>query len=107
MKNLIYLTTFLCAGLATAQVAIGKNSVSNASVSLEFAEEPKGQHFGNFNGKFVYNFKWDKKTDKINITDSFKELGVETGQKGFFKNIFLVNTYPSSEEINSHLYVRD
>lgn len=42
--------------------------------------------------------KWDKKTDKINITDSFKELGVETGQKGFFKNIFLVNTYPSSEE---------
>lgn len=42
MKNLIYLTTFLCAGLATAQVAIGKNAVSNASVSLEFAEEPKG-----------------------------------------------------------------
>lgn len=33
--------------------------------TYEFAEEPKGQHFGNFNGKFVYNFKWDKKTEKI------------------------------------------
>ncbi|WP_426479091.1 hypothetical protein ACP3T3_06475 [Chryseobacterium sp. CBSDS_008] len=31
----------------------------------EFAEENKGKHSGLFKGKFVYNFKWNKKTEKI------------------------------------------
>lgn len=33
--------------------------------SYELAEEPKGQHSGIFAGKFVYNFKWNKKSEKI------------------------------------------
>ena len=31
----------------------------------EFAEEPKGKHSGIFTGKFIYTFKWNKKTEKI------------------------------------------
>lgn len=31
----------------------------------ELAEEPKGQHSGIFKGKFIYTFKWNKKTEKI------------------------------------------
>ncbi len=31
----------------------------------DIAEEPKGQHSGVFKGKFVYTFKWNKKTEKI------------------------------------------
>lgn len=42
--------------------------------------------------------KWGETTDKINISNSFKELDIKIGQKGFFKNLILVNTYPSSEE---------
>lgn len=31
----------------------------------EWAEENKGKHSGLFKGKFVYNFKWNRKTEKI------------------------------------------
>lgn len=31
----------------------------------EIAEEPKGKHSGIFTGKFIYTFKWNKKTEKI------------------------------------------
>lgn len=31
----------------------------------ELAEEPKGKHSGIFKGKFIYTFKWNKKTEKI------------------------------------------
>ncbi|MCW3161682.1 hypothetical protein [Chryseobacterium oryctis] len=31
----------------------------------EFAEENKGKHSGIFKGKFIYTFKWNKKTEKI------------------------------------------
>ena len=43
MKNTIYIIAFLIFGSsASAQVAIGKSSVTNPSVSLEFANEAKG-----------------------------------------------------------------
>ncbi|MDO5509889.1 MAG: hypothetical protein Q4F57_04275 [Weeksellaceae bacterium] len=42
MKNLIYISIFLFSAHCVAQVAIGKNAVTNSSVSLEFAEGPKG-----------------------------------------------------------------
>ncbi|WP_288438165.1 hypothetical protein [uncultured Chryseobacterium sp.] len=31
----------------------------------ELAEENKGKHSGIFKGKFIYNFKWNRKTEKI------------------------------------------
>ncbi len=31
----------------------------------ELAEENKGKHSGLFKGRFVYNFKWNRKTEKI------------------------------------------
>ncbi|KMQ68835.1 hypothetical protein ACM39_05995 [Chryseobacterium sp. FH2] len=31
----------------------------------EFAEENKGKHSGIFKGKFVYTFKWNKNTEKV------------------------------------------
>ncbi|WP_312343507.1 hypothetical protein [Chryseobacterium binzhouense] len=31
----------------------------------ELAEESKGKHSGIFSGKFIYHFKWNKKTEKI------------------------------------------
>ncbi len=31
----------------------------------ELSEEPKGKHSGTFRGKFVFNFKWNPKTEKI------------------------------------------
>lgn len=31
----------------------------------ELAEENKGKHSGLFKGKFVYNLKWNKKTEKV------------------------------------------
>ncbi|MGC4128138.1 MAG: hypothetical protein QM564_00965 [Bergeyella sp.] len=31
----------------------------------DIAEEPKGKHSGTFKGKFVYTFKWNKKTEKV------------------------------------------
>ncbi|WP_299184219.1 hypothetical protein [uncultured Chryseobacterium sp.] len=31
----------------------------------ELAEENKGKHSGMFKGKFIYTFKWNKKTEKI------------------------------------------
>ena len=33
--------------------------------SYELAEEPKGPHSGLFTGKFVYNFKWNRKSQQI------------------------------------------
>jgi len=31
----------------------------------ELAEENKGKHSGVFKGKFIYTFKWNKKTEKV------------------------------------------
>ncbi|AZA84297.1 hypothetical protein C1637_05495 [Chryseobacterium lactis] len=31
----------------------------------ELAEENKGKHSGLFKGKFVYNFKWNRQTEKV------------------------------------------
>lgn len=31
----------------------------------DFAEEPKGKHSGTMKGKFIYTFKWNHKTEKI------------------------------------------
>ena len=31
----------------------------------EFYEEPAGKHSGIFKGKFIYTFKWNRKTQKI------------------------------------------
>ncbi|AZB10889.1 hypothetical protein EG344_19645 [Chryseobacterium sp. G0162] len=31
----------------------------------ELAEENKGKHSGIFKGRFVYNFKWNRKTEKV------------------------------------------
>ncbi len=33
--------------------------------TYEFAEEPNGKHTGVFKGKFIYNFKWNKKSEKV------------------------------------------
>ena len=33
--------------------------------TYELAEEAKGKHSGMFTGKFVYTFKWDKNSEKI------------------------------------------
>lgn len=33
--------------------------------TYELAEENKGKHSGLFTGKFIYNFKWNKTTEKI------------------------------------------
>lgn len=33
--------------------------------TYELAEEAKGKHSGMFTGKFVYTFKWDKTSEKI------------------------------------------
>lgn len=40
--------------------------------TYELAEEPKGKHSGMFTGKFVYNFKWNKTTQKLE--DQFIEF---------------------------------
>lgn len=31
----------------------------------DFAEEPKGKHSGTFKGKFVYTFKWNRKSETV------------------------------------------
>ena len=46
MKNLILISTILLSTCATAQVAIGKESVTNASVSLEFGAYANNQGKG-------------------------------------------------------------
>ena len=33
--------------------------------TYEFAEEPNGNHTGIFKGKFIYNFKWNKSSEKV------------------------------------------
>ncbi|WP_144282894.1 hypothetical protein [Chryseobacterium echinoideorum] len=44
-----------------------KNAKKNGVVygDYELAEESKGKHSGIFSGKFIYHFKWNKKTEKI------------------------------------------
>lgn len=44
-----------------------KNSKKGGKVfgEYEFLEEPKGKHSGVFKGKFIYTFKFNKKTQKI------------------------------------------
>ncbi len=44
-----------------------KDSKKQGTVFGEYdlAEENKGKHSGIFKGKFIYNFKWNRKTEKI------------------------------------------
>ena len=42
MKNIINLAFLFVFGVAFSQVAIGKESITNSSVSLEFGNAPKG-----------------------------------------------------------------
>lgn len=35
--------------------------------TYELAEEPSGKHSGIFSGKFIYNFVWNKNTEKIEM----------------------------------------
>lgn len=37
--------------------------------TYELAEEQKGKHSGMFTGKFVYTFRWDKNSEKIESQD--------------------------------------
>lgn len=44
-----------------------KDSRKKGSIygEYEFLEERKGKHSGTFKGKFVYHFKWNPKTEKV------------------------------------------
>lgn len=48
-----------------------KDSKKNGKVygTYELAEEQKGKHSGIFTGKFVYTFKWNKTSEKIESQD--------------------------------------
>lgn len=56
-----------------------------------FSEEMKGKHSGIFKGKFVYTFKWNKKTEKIEdqhieFTGDWKSYDGTLTYKTNFKN---------------------
>lgn len=48
--------------------------------------------------------KKDKTTNKIIISDSFESFNIETAESGSFRNVFFINTYPTSEEGNLWKY---
>ena len=84
----IFITAFLViSGLLFSQVAIGKTSVSNASVSLEFAStEPRGLLLpwvnsaasvaGAVNGTLIYDTT-DKKV-KVRYATGWKDLSINS-----------------------------
>ncbi len=49
------------------KVTLYKNSKKGGKIYGEYTmlEEPKGNHSGTFTGKFIYTFKWNKKTQKV------------------------------------------
>lgn len=86
MKNNIAFTLFLWSFFASAQVAIGKTSVSNSSVSLEFGLQNKGMILPwvtdpatmttAVNGTMIYALN-DKKV-KVKYATGWKDLSVNT-----------------------------
>lgn len=85
MKKFIILYSLLTAVLGTAQVAIGKTSVTNSSVSLEFGNEDRGLVLpwvtsaasvtGAVDGTFIYDIS-DKKV-KYRNNGSWVDLSVD------------------------------
>ncbi|SMP36756.1 hypothetical protein SAMN06264346_1362, partial [Chryseobacterium profundimaris] len=85
MKKCIILCSLLTAVLGTAQVAIGKTSVTNASVSLEFGNEDRGivlpwvtsaaSVTGAVDGTFIYDIS-DKKV-KYRNSGAWVDLSVD------------------------------
>ncbi|MDR6919561.1 MULTISPECIES: hypothetical protein [Chryseobacterium] len=86
MKTILFATAGLLSSFVQAQIAIGKTSVSNTSVSLEFAAENKGMILpwvtntasvtGAVNGTLVYDLT-DKKV-KVKYASGWKDLSVDT-----------------------------
>ena len=86
MKNIFFTITIFISAYASAQVAIGKSSVSNNSVSLEFGNENRGLLLpwvtstaavtGAVNGTLVYNTS-DKKI-YVKYNSGWKDLSVDT-----------------------------
>lgn len=86
MKNIFILSSLLLSGFTFSQVAIGKASVTNASVSLEFGTANKGiilpwvdkkaDVTGVENGTMVYDSS-DKKV-WVKLDSGWKDLSVNT-----------------------------
>lgn len=84
MKNIILLYSILFAGFISAQVAVGKNSVSNTAVSLEFGSANRGLLLpwvtntaavtNVANGTMVYDLS-DKKV-KVKYASAWKDLSI-------------------------------
>ena len=85
MKNIFFTITIFISTYASAQVAIGKSSVSNNSVSLEFGNENRGLLLpwvtstaavtGAVNGTLVYNTS-DKKI-YVKYNSGWKDLSID------------------------------
>lgn len=85
MKNKFLAILFFMPFLGISQVAIGKSTISNTSVSLEFGEENRGflmpwvssidQLSDAVNGTFVYNIV-DKKV-YVKTASAWKDLSVD------------------------------
>lgn len=86
MKNIIFIHLMLLSVFSSAQVAIGKSTLSNTSVSLEFGTANRGIVLpwvtstaavtGAVNGTMVYDLT-DKKV-KIKYNSVWKDLSVNT-----------------------------
>lgn len=85
MKKIVFVNLFLLGTIAFAQVAIGKSTITNSSVSLEFGNGNKGIILpwvdsvsavtGAVNGTMVYDLT-DHKV-KIKYTNGWKDLSVD------------------------------
>lgn len=88
MKKILYFAVLVLAGLAQAQVAIGKQSISSNSVSLEFGADNKGFVLpyvtsgsdvvtkGVVDGTLIFDSS-DKKV-KLRANNAWKDLTVDT-----------------------------
>lgn len=86
MKNIVIASLFLFSCGLSAQVAIGKGSVTNTSVSLEFASANRGMILpwntaaastaGAVNGTMIYDLT-DHKV-KVKYASGWKDLSVDT-----------------------------
>lgn len=91
MKKILYFSVLAIAGFANAQVAIGKQTISSNSVSLEFGSDNKGLVLpyvtsttdvvtnGVVNGTLVFD-STDKKV-KLRANNAWKDLSVDTTGK--------------------------
>lgn len=87
MKNIINLTFLFIFSIAFSQVAIGKQSITNSSVSLEFGNGPRGiivpwvtsasSVTGAVEGTIIFDQN-DNKT-KIKYPSGWKDLSVRQG----------------------------